>query len=70
MDLQIVFITVVTYLPLQVKDINLTIGMNMVCGETIIQDVEGLSFEIHRSLRDLMHQLPAVEASIKVDHFL
>uniref|UniRef100_A0A0E0R2L4 PH domain-containing protein n=1 Tax=Oryza rufipogon TaxID=4529 RepID=A0A0E0R2L4_ORYRU len=54
-------------LTVTVKDINLTIGMNMVCGETIIQDVEGLSFEIHRSLRDLMHQLPAVEASIKVD---
>uniref|UniRef100_A0A0E0MAV7 PH domain-containing protein n=1 Tax=Oryza punctata TaxID=4537 RepID=A0A0E0MAV7_ORYPU len=54
-------------LTVTVKDINLTIGMNMVCGETIIQDVEGLSFEIHRSLRDLMHQLPAVEAAIKVD---
>uniref|UniRef100_J3N503 PH domain-containing protein n=1 Tax=Oryza brachyantha TaxID=4533 RepID=J3N503_ORYBR len=54
-------------LTVTVKDINLTIGMNMVCGETIIQDVEGLSFEIHRSLRDLMHQLPVVEAAIKVD---
>uniref|UniRef100_A0A0D9XMK5 PH domain-containing protein n=1 Tax=Leersia perrieri TaxID=77586 RepID=A0A0D9XMK5_9ORYZ len=52
-------------LTVTVKDINLTIGMNMVCGETIIQDVEGLSFVIHRSLRDLMHQLPAVEAAIK-----
>lgn len=44
--------------------------MDMVCGETIIQDVEGLSFEIRRSLRDLMHQLPVVEAAIKVAHFL
>jgi vacuolar protein sorting-associated protein 13A/C len=41
--------------------------MDMVRGETIIQDVEGLSVEIHRSLRDLMHQLPVLEAAIKVD---
>ncbi|PNT67930.1 hypothetical protein BRADI_3g33740v3 [Brachypodium distachyon] len=54
-------------LTVTVKDINLTIGMDMVRGETIIQDVEGLSVEIHRSLRDLMHQLPVVEAAIKVD---
>jgi hypothetical protein len=43
--------------------------MNMVRGETIIQDVEGLSFELRRSLRDLRHQLPVVEAAIKVEHF-
>jgi vacuolar protein sorting-associated protein 13A/C len=55
---------------LQVKDINLVIGMDMVRGETIIQDVEGLSFELRRSLRDLRHQLPAVEAAIKVAHLL
>ena len=44
--------------------------MDMVLGETIIQDVEGLSVEIRRSLRDLMYQLPVVEAAIKVTHFL
>lgn len=44
--------------------------MDMVRGETIIQDVKGLSVEIHRSLRDLMHQLPVVEAAIKVAYFL
>jgi vacuolar protein sorting-associated protein 13A/C len=44
--------------------------MDMVRGETIIQDVKGLSVEIRRSLRDLMHQLPVVEAAIKVAHFL
>nr|CAB3500118.1 unnamed protein product [Digitaria exilis] len=54
-------------LTVTVKDINLVIGMDMVRGETIIQDVEGLSFELRRSLRDLWHQLPAVEAAIKVD---
>ncbi|CAD6212089.1 unnamed protein product [Miscanthus lutarioriparius] len=54
-------------LTVTVRDINLVIGMNMVRGETIIQDVEGLSFELRRSLRDLRHQLPAVEAAIKVD---
>ncbi|KAK3153327.1 hypothetical protein QOZ80_2BG0170820 [Eleusine coracana subsp. coracana] len=50
-----------------VRDINLVIGMNMVRGETIIQDVEGLSFELRRSLRDLRHQLPVVEAAVKVE---
>ncbi|RLN19158.1 hypothetical protein C2845_PM02G19660 [Panicum miliaceum] len=54
-------------LTVTVKDINLVIGMDMVRGETIIQDVEGLSFELRRSLRDLRHQLPVVEAAIKVD---
>ncbi|WVZ57683.1 hypothetical protein U9M48_008037 [Paspalum notatum var. saurae] len=54
-------------LTVTVRDINLVIGMNMVRGETIIQDVEGISFELRRSLRDLRHQLPAVEAAIKVD---
>jgi len=54
-------------LTVTVRDINLVIGMNMVRGETIIQDVEGLSFELRRSLRDLRHQLPVVEAAIKVD---
>lgn len=43
--------------------------MDMVRGETIIQDVEGLSFELRRSLRDLWHQLPAMEAAIKVSTF-
>ncbi|XP_062205491.1 uncharacterized protein LOC133907454 isoform X2 [Phragmites australis] len=54
-------------LTVTVRDINLVIGMNMVRGETIIQDVEGLSFELCRSLRDLRHQLPVVEAAIKVE---
>lgn len=48
------------------KDINLSIGIDMVRGESIIQDVHGLSVEIRRSLRDLSHLMPAVEASIKV----
>lgn len=50
----------------QVKDINLSIGIDMVRGESIIQDVHGLSVEIRRSLRDFSHLMPAVEASIKV----
>ncbi|KAL6642664.1 hypothetical protein ACP70R_020845 [Stipagrostis hirtigluma subsp. patula] len=54
-------------LTVTVKDINLVIGMNKVRGETIIQDVEGLSFELRRSLRDLRHQLPVVEAAVKVE---
>ncbi|KAL6906369.1 hypothetical protein ACP4OV_003970 [Aristida adscensionis] len=54
-------------LTVTVKDINLVVGMNKVRGETIIQDVEGLSFELRRSLRDLKHHLPVIEAAIKVE---
>lgn len=51
---------------MKVKDINLTVGIGMKSGETIIQDVEGLSVVIQRSLRDLLHQIPSTEALIKV----
>ncbi|KAJ4777649.1 Pleckstrin (PH) domain-containing protein isoform 2 [Rhynchospora pubera] len=52
---------------IKVKDINLSIGIDMLRGESIIQDVRGLSLEIKRSLRDLSHLMPAVEASIKME---
>nr|XP_009413254.1 PREDICTED: uncharacterized protein LOC103994598 isoform X1 [Musa acuminata subsp. malaccensis] len=51
---------------IKVKDINLTVGIGMKSGETIIQDVEGLSVVIQRSLRDLLHQIPSTEALIKI----
>lgn len=51
---------------MQVKDINLTVGTGTISGESIVQDVEGLSVVIQRSLRDIMHQIPTVEATIKV----
>eukprot|EP01018_Ginkgo_biloba_P007916 Gb_35998 [translate_table: standard] len=52
---------------LQVQDINLAVGLRGKCGERMIQDVNGLSLVIRRSLRDLWHQVPNMEASIKVE---
>ncbi|KAI3918587.1 hypothetical protein MKX01_041907, partial [Papaver californicum] len=54
-------------LTVQVKDINLTVGTEAGLGESIIQDVKGVSVTIRRSLRDLLHQIPATEAAIKID---
>ncbi|KAF8380627.1 hypothetical protein HHK36_028116 [Tetracentron sinense] len=53
-------------LTVQVEDINLTVGTATGSGESIIQDVKGLSVVIRRSLRDLLHQIPSTEAAIKI----
>ncbi|XP_078437793.1 pleckstrin homology (PH) domain-containing protein isoform X2 [Wolffia australiana] len=53
-------------LTIKVKDINLTVGTEKFLGESIIQDVKGLSIVIQRSLRDLLHQIPVTEISLKV----
>ncbi|KAK8950503.1 hypothetical protein KSP40_PGU008212 [Platanthera guangdongensis] len=50
-----------------VEDINLTVGTGIKCGESIIQDVSGLSVIIRRSLRDLSHQIPVTEATIQIE---
>lgn len=47
-------------------DINLNVGSGAEIGESIIQDVNGVSVTINRSLRDLLHQTPSIEVSIKV----
>lgn len=52
---------------LLVQDVNLTVGVNGQPGERIIQDVSGLSLMIRRSLRDLWHQIPNIEAAIKIE---
>ncbi|KAL2348225.1 hypothetical protein Fmac_002225 [Flemingia macrophylla] len=52
---------------LQVEDINLNVGTGSDIGESIIQDVNGLSVIIHRSLRDLAHQFPSIELMIKIE---
>lgn len=54
-------------LTIKVEDINLIVGSSSVFGESIIQDVKGLSVIIQRSLRDLLHQIPTTEVSIKVE---
>jgi len=47
-------------------DINLNVGSGAEIGESIIQDVKGVSVTINRSLRDLLHQIPSIEVSIEV----
>lgn len=54
-------------LTIKVKDINLTVGTGAIVGESIIQDVKGLSVVIQRSLRDLLHQIPTIEAAVKIE---
>ncbi|KAK7309084.1 hypothetical protein RJT34_05549 [Clitoria ternatea] len=54
-------------LTVQVEDINLNVGTGSDLGESIIQDVNGLSVVIHRSLRDLLHQFPSIEVIIKIE---
>ncbi|XP_068635813.1 uncharacterized protein [Aristolochia californica] len=53
-------------LTLLVEDINLNVGARLGTGESIIQDVKGLSVVIRRSLRDLLHHIPATEVTILV----
>ncbi|XP_057978559.1 uncharacterized protein LOC131164992 isoform X2 [Malania oleifera] len=50
-----------------VEDINLNVGIGTELGESIIQDVKGVSVTVRRSLRDLLHQIPGVEAAIKIE---
>lgn len=35
-------------------------------GESIIEDVKGVSVVVRRSLRDLLHQIPSLEVGIQV----
>lgn len=53
---------------IKVEDINLNVGTGTDIGESIIQDVKGISVIIQRSLRDLLHQIPSTEIAIKVLH--
>lgn len=41
-------------------------GAGSELGESIVQDVNGISIVIQRSLRDLLHQIPSIEVAIKV----
>uniref|UniRef100_A0A2P2MGT2 Uncharacterized protein LOC105636609 n=3 Tax=Rhizophora mucronata TaxID=61149 RepID=A0A2P2MGT2_RHIMU len=54
-------------LTIQVADINLNVGTGTELGESIIQDVKGISIVIRRSLRDLFHKIPSTEAAIKIE---
>ncbi|KAK6146409.1 hypothetical protein DH2020_020278 [Rehmannia glutinosa] len=57
----------VEILEIRVEDINLNVGSGSELGESIIQDVKGVSFVIQRSLRDLLHQVPSVEVAITIE---
>ena len=50
----------------QIEDVHLSVGLHGISGEGIIKKVNGLSLTVTRSLRDLWHQVPIVDASIKV----
>ncbi|XWS49634.1 hypothetical protein CRYUN_Cryun12cG0020000 [Craigia yunnanensis] len=63
-DLNAVHFEIMTIL---VEDINLNVGTKSDLNESIIKDVKGVSFVIWRSLRDLMHQVPSIEAAIKIE---
>ncbi|PPD75818.1 hypothetical protein GOBAR_DD27246 [Gossypium barbadense] len=62
-DLNAVHFEIMT---IMVEDINLNVGTESDLSESIIKDVKGVSIVIRRSLRDLMHQIPSIEADIKV----
>ncbi|XP_058190168.1 uncharacterized protein LOC131307586 isoform X5 [Rhododendron vialii] len=57
----------VEILTVRVEDINLNVGTGTDIGESIIQDVKGISVVIQRSLRDLLHQIPSMEIAIKIE---
>ncbi|GFZ15404.1 pleckstrin homology (PH) domain-containing protein [Actinidia rufa] len=57
----------VEILSVQVEDINLNVGTGTEIGESIIQDVKGVTVIIRRSLRDLLHQIPSTEVSIRIE---
>ncbi|KAK6251014.1 hypothetical protein SCA6_005019 [Theobroma cacao] len=63
-DLNAVHFEIMTIL---VEDINLNVGTESDLSESIIKDVKGVSIVIRRSLRDLMHQVPSIEAAIKIE---
>ncbi|XP_037495569.1 uncharacterized protein LOC105636609 isoform X2 [Jatropha curcas] len=54
-------------LMIKVEDINLNVGTETELGESIIQDVKGVSISIRRSLRDLLHQIPSIAAAVKIE---
>ncbi|GMN21548.1 hypothetical protein TIFTF001_040051 [Ficus carica] len=54
-------------LTVQVEDIHLNVGTGTDLGESIIQDVKGVSIVIQRSLRDLFHQISSTEIKIQIE---
>ncbi|MFS8026346.1 hypothetical protein Hanom_Chr16g01485661 [Helianthus anomalus] len=61
-DMNAVHLDVMT---IKAEHINLNVGTGTELGESIIHDVKGVSIIISKSLRDLLHQVPSKEVSIK-----
>lgn len=57
----------VDILTVLVEDINLNVGVGTKVGKSIIQDVEGISIVVQRSLRDLFHRIPSIEVAVKIE---
>ncbi|XP_042024109.1 uncharacterized protein LOC121771392 [Salvia splendens] len=57
----------VDILQILVEDINLNVGSGSVLGESIIQNVKGVSLVIQRTLRDLFHRVPSTEVTITIE---
>lgn len=55
---------------LQIEDLHLVVGVGGQTGEGIIQEANGFSLVLRRPLRDLWHQVPAADLSVKVVFFL
>ncbi|XP_031502249.1 uncharacterized protein LOC116265643 [Nymphaea colorata] len=53
-------------LTLEIEGIDLSVGTGKNSGENIIKDINGVTVVIRRSLRDLFHQIPDLEMSIKL----
>ncbi|KAF3782527.1 Vacuolar sorting-associated protein 13C [Nymphaea thermarum] len=53
-------------LTLEIEGIDLSVGTGKNSGENIIEDINGVTVVIRRSLRDLFHQIPDLEMSIKL----
>ncbi|CAI9095544.1 OLC1v1031527C1 [Oldenlandia corymbosa var. corymbosa] len=51
----------------KVEDINLNVGAGSDLGESIMKDVKGISVIIQRPLRDLLHQVPGSEVTVKIE---
>ncbi|XP_008465914.2 uncharacterized protein LOC103503494 isoform X1 [Cucumis melo] len=62
-DMSAVHLEILTVL---IDDINLNVAVGAELGDSIIEDVKGVSVIIRRSLRDLLHQIPSLEVGIQI----
>ena len=56
-------------LAMQIEDVSLTVGVGSNVGTEIFDKARGIGLVVRRSLRDLWHKVPTIEASVKVIRF-